>query len=797
MKQIFKNFVATLHRYKVSSTLNIFGLAVAFASLYFIGVQLSYDLSFNHDLTDYKQLYRLDIPQSNKLQDGAYINLTPRPIGTAIGEQLPQVESYATLLSFGDKNNIYVRENGEEINLNTNIKQASDGIISLLDIKVVSGDINQFYIQNSPNIIISESLSKQYNMLVGDKVVNRIVGREYTIAAIYDDLPLRSTFADVTILQNIGDRNLDNIGMSFSTHYYKMQKGSDMAEVEATARRVTMETFTTQGSDEKSEEMCAVRFMPLKDSHFANDMNKFSQSTSDGNWSVVYVMILIAVVILSIAFVNFINFFFALVPIRIRAVNARKIFGCSRSELIWSFITEALGLFICSFGIAIIIIIFMQEGFIAEYFYTSVLLADNLDLVKTLALVGVVASTVVALYPALYITSFPAQMVVNQGFAASRRGRILRNSLIGVQFISSMVLFIVAIFMQNQYHYMLNYDYGIDIERCYNIPIPTSLRQDPTIKESLNNKLRECRDIEDFTFLSSIIPSKMGSAMTIEVDSVAVDCNILSADLSIFDFFDLDIVDGNSAILQDDTQTDKIFLMNQTAKRILKNEEDYMSLSRGFEFVGVVKDFNFSSLGNEITPLFFYFDKSTKYQPSILNYRITEDANPMTVEKRIKEIIVELNANTLTQYTSSTPISEQVAKMYGNERKQSRLILIFTIVSIVISLMGVFGLVLFETQFRQQEIVIRRVHGATVPEILMMINRKFLIIIAVCFAVSAPVSYLIVSRWLSTFAYHISISAWVFVAVLAVVTVVTTSIVTVQSLKAANTNPAELIGKNS
>lgn len=110
--------------------------------------------------------------------------------------------------------------------------------------------------------------------------------------------------------------------------------------------------------------------------------------------------------------------------------------------------------------------------------------------------------------------------------------------------------------------------------------------------------------------------------------------------------------------------------------------------------------------------------------------------------------------------------------------------------------MGVFGLVLFETQFRQKEIVIRRVNGATVKEILFMINRKFLVIIAVCFLIAAPVSYFIIEAWLSTFAYHISIYGWVFVVVFAAVIVVTSAVVTMQSLKAANSNPAELIGKN-
>ncbi|MFR9515406.1 MAG: FtsX-like permease family protein, partial [Rikenellaceae bacterium] len=753
----------------------------------------------NRDLNDSEQIYRLDAPHpfAADKQD-LYIARTSRPIGEAVREQLPQVEQHATLSAYQTNNLTLVRGNGEHVEIDYDIKSATSGIVSLLGLEVISGDVEPFNIAQENNIIISQSAAQRYGIEIGDTIKSATPKEAtFTVVAIYKDLPRRSVFADMDMLSNMGDKAISDIDMSLTTNYYKLQKGVDIVALESTAQDIVKEVYKKFGKEEITEKNYGVRFMPLTKSRLAKDMDDNYAGSGLAKRNVIYILTLIAAVIVVIAFINFINFFFALVPIRIRAVNARKILGASRNGLIVSFVAEALGLYACGLVISVAIILGVQDGFIAEYFKTSVVLADNIDLMLLLALFGAVASVVVALYPALYITSFAAEMVVKGSFASSARGKFLRNALIGVQFITSIILFIVAIFMQSQYHYMLSYDMGVNFKDSYYTYVSPSIRGDETLREAFNTKLRECNDIESFTYTMGVIPSRMGSSVSIDVDSVRVECNMNMVEPSVFGFFGVELLNGKKIADDGSSNYGEGFFINETAMRILGKDERYMEVGGDAEFLGVFKDFNFTSLSKEIAPLFFYFQPKYAFASKVLSYRLREGVDPAVVEHYIRDAQAQFDSSDSAKYMEFEPISEHVAAMYGDERKQSRLILIFTLVSMIISLMGVFGLVLFETQFRQQEIVIRRVHGATVREILLMINRKFLIIIAICFVVAAPISYYIVDNWLSTFAYHIPIAAWVFVAVLAVVTLVTTAIVTVQSLKAANSNPAELIGKNS
>ncbi|MFI3279727.1 MAG: FtsX-like permease family protein [Rikenellaceae bacterium] len=798
MRQILNNFLATLRRYKVSSALNIAGLGVAFASLYFIAVQLRHDFTFNQGVSDYQQIYRIEKPDTWE-DNGLYESIMPRPQSEAVGQELPQVLSYSLINGLYNGGDVRLSKNGVEIKIDDNLHTATNGVVELLDMKILEGSTTEFELENSLAVLISQSLAKKYNMGLGDTIKDGESiekSDEYTVVAIFEDMAPRGTFSNLNFITKMGDSGLTETNSSFCEYYYKMRKDINLEETTATANQIYAAAAKQfAGKGETTEDNYNIRFQPLKDIYFAEGMS----DPTEGNWGTVYTLIAIAAVILVIAFVNFINFFFALVPFRIRAVNARKIFGCSRAELIANFIFEALGLFVCAFALALYIIVAMQDGFIGEYVSASVFILDNVDIVTSLALFGALASIVIATYPALYITSFPAAMVIKSGFAASRAGKVLRFSLIGIQFVSSMVLFICAILMQSQYHYMLNFDIGIDTKNVISTVIPRTISQNVTLRDDFIEKLKVHDGIVDATFLSNTLPSEGGSRSRKMVNSVVYETVFLTGMANTLEFFGIDMVSGDGLITDGEINASKAFVINETAEKKYGEDEQFLELaSRDMTFMGVCKDFNFQTLKKTNEPLTLSFDANVRwFLPHILYFRTADGADPLEVENHVKSAVEEMVPDCYTDYLTFESQEESIAQMYGDERKQSRLILLFTVISIIISLMGVFGLVLFETQFRQQEIVIRRVHGATVGEILMMINRKFLVIIAICFVVAAPVSYAVVSRWLSTFAYHISISAWVFVAVLAVVTLVTTSIVTVQSLKAANSNPADLIGKNS
>lgn len=800
MKQIFHNFIATIRRYKVSSTLNILGLGVALTSLYLISVQVNYDINYNRNIPDYKQVYELQVKSG--ISQGLYTQYISRPIAQIIIETFAGVDQMG--LSAPNMASVLYNQNHDsdskkQISLRTSV--ITSGMVDIMGLKILEGDIEEFRRDEArQTVIISASAAETFGIKVGDDLYRPSSESFQKVVAIYDDIKGSGDFVGFKAFENLANQAIDEFSQWSYPHYFKMSENATIGTNEEIRAAIIKYYVDLGAPQEDAERVFAdgdIRLMPIADAYYAQDT---SQRIASGSKTTLYTLISIAVAIVLIAFINFINFFFALVPIRIRSVNARKIFGCSRTELVLGFIAESVGLMLCAFAVAMFGVFAAQDSFIVGFISTSILVADNVELLLLIGGVALVVTILVALYPAYYITSFPAAMAIKSGFSSSKAGRVLRYALISVQFIASMVLLIYTVFTQLQYNYFLNYDIGINKSNVLTIDLPGTLVGTVANRDNFTAKLKENSSILDVTYGSGpfVAEQAMNWGRNFGEDTFYFKVTPVSYDF--LRFMGIEVIEGRDFRIEDEFSSKGSCIFNRAAMEQFGVEvgETFQGASAEAEIVGFAENFNHSHLRNSVTPLaLFVFGESAWIRPSHLYVRITPDANVGEVTEYIKEQTEVYAKDFSSRYMEFKYFDEELGESYNVEKQYNSLILLFAMISIIISLMGVFGLVLFETQFREKEITIRRVHGATVGEILMMINRKFLTIIAICFVVAAPVGYAVVSHWLSTFAYHIPISAWVFVVVLVVVTVVTTSIVTVQSLKAANSNPADLIGKNS
>lgn len=796
---ILRNFIATLRRYKVSSLLNIIGLGVAFASFYLIMVQVHYDFTYNQSLPDSERIYRLEVKY--RPDQGGFTPIHGRIATEKVGKQLPQIENYFT--KTGAFSDLFTKEKGERADLESElyVTAVSEDAIDFLSIEITAGDVSKMFIENSNNIIISQSVADARNLDIGDYIYSGTHSEKIktlNIVAIYKDIPTRNVFSDITMMSSLGEQNKNNKYGHMYEYYYKLHNNTNLDELKELVTDIFIQTNKELwGEDYESKP--AVQFTAFEDIYFAEN-SEVGSSEQKGDKQVTYTLILIASVIILIALINFINFFFALVPIRIRAVNARKIFGCSRTNLVLNFLGEAIGLVVCALTVAVLIAESLKESFVTDYISTSTAFGDNLDLVIAVVLFCLVISIVVALYPALYITKFKPALMIKSGFAFTKSGKILRSTLIGVQFITSIVLLSCATFMQIQYFYMLNFDMGVETENI----ISTRMWSDKVTtkgsgREDFARLAKNSSDIVDVAFSSNSIVSGATMCSFYRIDSVDLQLEEYYVSANLLDFIGVEMVEGEGFVEKGDKPLDMVFVVNEEAINQMDGKpylEKISQQSGQLTYLGICKNHNYKSLKEKVGALTFKINSRYPFLPNIyIKYKPGADV-PSVIEY-IRECIAELDPSFYQGSLKFETVDDQIAALYGDERKQSNLILIFTVISIIISLMGVFGLVMFEAQLRQQEIVIRRVHGATVKEILIMINRKFLIIIGVCFAVAVPISCYLMDEWLSTFAYRIDISAWVFLAVLVIITLITTLVVTVQSYKAANSNPADLISKNS
>jgi putative ABC transport system permease protein len=478
---------------------------------------------------------------------------------------------------------------------------------------------------------------------------------------------------------------------------------------------------------------------------------------------------------------------------RIRAVNTRKILGSSRVALVGRFLLESVVLVFVSLLLAIVAVKVFQSSEYANFISCELDFVKNwVVLILTIG-VAMLMTILAGIYPAMYATSFPPALAIKGSFSMTQKGKTLRYALIGLQFVISIAFIICAIFLKSQHSYMMNFDMGFDKECLItaNIPLNNNEERDAFSSELLNNpNIKAVAWSQD----RMVAESRMewgrwhkGEQMSLSV--MPVSWNFLQV-------MGIEVVEGRD-FLPSDEKGDGAIILNEYAKRKynLSLEEKIAWDGKAIPTTGFCRDFYFQPLQYESEAFAFYI-----YDSEIQNrYFVTPHLTVRTIENAdIKAVFDVIRATTdkiLPDYGAQKVkinfFDEELGENYEKEQQLATTISLFTLLAIIISLMGVLGLVIFETQYRRKEIGIRRVNGATVREILLMFNRKFVIIVAICFIVAAPISYFITDYYYSTFAYRAPIHWWVFVVALLAVLFVTTLVVTLATFRTASANPVE------
>ena len=511
--------------------------------------------------------------------------------------------------------------------------------------------------------------------------------------------------------------------------------------------------------------------------------------------------------ILVISFINFVNFFFALIPSRIRAVNNYKIFGAPTWKLRLNFLVETVGLILVSLFVAAGIVVIFADTPLVNYISASVSFSENWILAATIAMSVLLFGVIVSLYPAWYITKFSPAFVIKGDFAASRSGRILRYALVGVQYTISITLIICSIFVYRQHQFVLNRDMGFDRENLLSVEVPFEAvnpdvegsQLDYTKRNALVDKLTQNPQIKGVAFGDiQLVSNAEGSWGRPLENGDKAQFAIHTVSWNFLDVMGIEIIEGRDFLPSDDNTITGAMIFNQTAQKKYGLTFETKMLGHLFGYnaniVGFCEDFNFAPADREIEPFAFLVCGHYGWNMPRHTYIRTEaGANIAAVKKYIFDTLIEIAPYADPEKIKVEFFDKELEDLYYLEKKLSTLIAMFSFLSIVISIIGVFGLVLFETQYRRREIGIRRVHGASVGGILRMFNRKYLYIVAACSAVAIPVSYYIISRWMEQYVYRVEMSWWVYALAVGVIPLITIVTVSLRSWSAANENPTNSI----
>lgn len=808
MKIAFRNFLTTLRRYKISSLLNVIGLTLAFTAFYVIMTQVWWELGYNCSLHEADRIYLVE--NEDWYEPGKWSSWLNRPVPERVIASTAGVEVGGCMWGGFGSGTCWT---SNEPSFGYNKFSASCGSVSLpfLDVfafRSVEGDVHD--LGKPKSVIVSREAAERMRVGVGSLIwVDTDEPQPdgaMEVVAVFEDFPDNSLLGECEVVKNLGETNLYTTSEWSFNYFVKFRPGADPDEfarqwtnVNQEMQREAAEKRAAAGDaadDDDESGIYGVRLSPVSELYFESD----SQAPCrQGSVVTTYTLLGIAVLVVVLAFINFVNFFFALVSVRIRTVNTFKVFGAPASSLRFNFVFEAFGLVLIALLAAWYVSFALQGTEFASYISASLALSQNLEVVGLVAVVAFVMALAASLYPAWYITSFAPALVVKGSFGGTRSGRRLRTLLLGVQFFISIGLIIATSFIRLQHDYMMHYDMGFDKENLLAVRLS---ERGAVSYDALRQKLLSDPQVKDVTGATSRLVSvgRMGWGREFKGRQVAFQSYVVQPDF--LRVMGIPITDGRDFLESDFDKELGTMIFNEAARR--EFEMQVGDRINGFvspdeQIVGFCADFNFKPLQYGVSPFCFYLlpkkiqQENYWHLPHVVYVRMTPGADIAAVTAHIRRCIAEVDPRTEPGDIVVRVFDEELGLEYDNERKLTAIVGLFALLAVVIALMGVFGLVLFETQHRRREIAVRRVMGASRGEILAMFNRRYVMLVAVCFVLAVPVSIWAVRHWLAGFAYAVPLYWWVFALALAGVLAVTALTVTVRSWRAVNENPAESV----
>jgi len=796
IKSYFQLAFRHLLKNKSFSIINIVGLAIGLASSFLIFLHVQTELSYDDHFKDANDTYRLAVKASmsgNEFEAA----VTGGPFAYLLHQELPEVIGYTriregkmTLLSSGEKS--FYEEN---------ILYADSSFFEIFSFELDQGDpLTSLIHPNS--MVLTEKIAKKFfgNEDPVGKQIKWNNDQNYTITGIVKDPEKKSHLEfDIlvsfsTLYQNERWRNFLSSIFNYSTlNYIKLHPGSDIQVVEAKIAEVVDKNMAERLA--QIEGTYEVYLQPITTIYLHS--NILHELRATGEASRVYIFAAVAILILIIACINFINLSTARSAKRSTEVGLRKVFGANKGMLFKQFILESVIIVIISliFAVALFdLLLPLLNNLTGNHFTIGLFLNWKylFFLLGIVLFVGLLAGS----YPAIYMSRFkPIAVLKGYMFNNSKKSGF-RNVMVITQFIISIFLIAGTLLIYQQLNYINNKDLGIDNKNL----VVVSLRNNSMTQNysSLKAEMKNLPGVIDVTGSSSYL-GNFQQRRGFYPEGGDIDDMILMLHmqtdpnyLEVFEaniamgrnFFENSIADSNAIVINKAYQK-KLGWDDPLGKLIFipGNEGEE---GNPLKIVGVVEDFNFASLHEEIMPLIIM------NQANMVRY-LSIKINPED-KKQVLGLISAKWESLYPDYPFEYFMQQtKYEEMYTSEVNMSRLFVYFTFLAIFIAALGLFGLSSFTTEQRTREIGIRKVLGSTVPEILILLSKEFSRLVIIAIVIAIPVSWFGMDKWLQSFAFQTNISWWIFAISGIVAILIAYLTIIFQALKASRTNPVEAL----
>src|SRR5450432_2010081 len=813
IKNYFKIAWRNLINNKTDSFINIIGLSIGMAACLLILEFVNYELSFDRFNKNASDIYRVT---NDRFQQGKLIQhgtITYSAVGPAMKADFPEVINNTRVFPMG---NIILTRNDKKIEANNNLAVDNE-FLSIFSYPLLAGNVKTA-LAEPYQVVISESIARKFfpvslndfSSVIGKPIHLASDSMPYKLTGVCADNPENSHLNFEILISYItlykgknpyGPAEYDFTDSDF-WHYIQLKPGTDYKALQIKLAAFSQRHFQgnkISGNDE------TFLLQPLTKAHLYSDYEYEIGRT--GSATAVWGMLIIATLIIVIAWVNYINLTTARSMNRAKEVGIRKVSGATRPQLIRQFLTESLMMNVIALIIALGIIALVQSPFNTlverelslNYLFSH---SDNGFNIKLIVIAGLVCGILVSgFYPAFVLSSFKPILVLKGKYSQSGKGVFLRKLLVTAQLAATVALIIGSFVVYRQIRFVNNQDLGMNLSQVLIIKPPVLKEFDSSFishENSFKAELNQIPGIAGACSSNRVAGDELGRAFNVHRTDKNSDAKITmrntGIDFNFLNLYGIPLLAGRNFSPQDYNRSfDKLhnILISASAAKSLgfsSNEEalgkDIMVWNKKWNVIGVIKDFHQKSLHYAMEP--------------ILLMPFYGSDHPISVKVNTRDLASTIGA-IKSKYNSFFPgnlfdyyfIDNHFSALYKNDQLFGKIFALFAGFAIFIACLGLLGLALFTTAQRTKEIGVRKVLGASAANIVLLLSKDFVRLIIISFLIASPIAWYVMHNWLQEFAYRIPISWWIFPGAGMLAFLIAIGTVSFQTMRAAAANPVK------
>jgi putative ABC transport system permease protein len=773
-----------LKKNKSNTLINLFGLSLGIAILLVISIFLSNELSVDKFHVNSSNIYKVSRGEAS---------VVPGPLSAFLKDNFPEIQDAChieTLQLLGLSP--ILSYNDEVIEIISYYATNAD-FFSLFDFKVVRGDVNKA-LGKPFAMILTESEAKRI-FKDEDPIGQTIIWRSnqdfnFTVEAIVSDVPQNSSIQFNGLISEASTKIMtpyypDNWGFAVYETYLLLNPEIQAKQFEEKLNGFLIDYYDKNLSSLSSGNIAREKPLilhSLKEAYF--DQELAFDTTNRGNILLMRVLLVIGLLILFLSVINYANLSTAKASSRKKEIGVQKVHGSGKTWLIIQFLTETT---ILSFIAAIIgvIIAFSILPWFSQFMTLSQILRIEPGFLFLIFPCILFLGILAGIYPAFFLSSFKEMSILKASTRGRAKGKNIRHFLVVFQFFISMTLIAVTLLIDRQVSYIKDMDMGIDKTHVVYAKLPLPLFRGN--KDVFTERISRLANVEEVAYSSRMFGAIDGYN-TLEINGKLNKFTSMWVDAAFIDFYELELLEGRFFSDEHIADINATALLNEAAIREFDVEDPFEIEIRvpggSAKVIGIVKDFNFKSLHHSIEPLAIIYLPG---QGAYANIRMSGHNIPATLDE-ISEIWTELAPGFPFNYHF---LDSSFDDLYQQDAKMGKAISLASMIAIIIAVLGVMSLSLFVCESRVKEIALRKINGAKIREVILGLNKGFVYYLIIAFVLASPLAWYMMRLWLDNFAYKTNITLWIFIVSGLIVSLVTLAIVSIQSWRFANRNPAD------